>query len=118
MELAAEQIRRGHDVLVVAGTLAEGEESMEYRAEELELPLLRMPELQRELSLRQDGAAVRKLRNVVEKWRPDVLHTHTAKAGAAGRIAALTTRDRPRALVHTFHGHVLTGYFDERRSRA
>ena len=118
MELAAEQRRLGHDVLVVAGTLAEGEESMEYRAEELGLPLLRMPELQREVSVRRDGAAIRKLRRVLRERRPDVLHTHTAKAGATGRIAALSLRHGPRALVHTFHGHVLTGYFDERRSRA
>ncbi len=120
MELAAAQIRLGHDVLVVAGTLAAGEESMEYRAEELELPLLRMPELQRELSLRQDGAAVRKLRRLLAERRPDVLHTHTAKAGATGRTAALSLgrSRRPRALVHTFHGHVLRGYFGERKSRA
>ena len=117
MELAAEQRRLGHDVLVVAGTLAEGEESMEYRAEELGLPLLRMPELQRELSLRRDSTAVRKLRRVLAERRPDVLHTHTAKAGATGRSPRSSVRARPRALVHTFHGHVLTGYFGERRSR-
>jgi glycosyltransferase involved in cell wall biosynthesis len=49
-----------------------------------------------------------------------VLHTHTAKAGSAGRVAALSLprSRRPRALVHTFHGHVLRGYFSPRRSRA
>ena len=120
MELAAEQIRRGHDVLVVAGTLAEGEESMEWRAEELGLPLVRMPELQRELSLRHDSAAIRKVRRLLDERRPDVLHTHTAKAGSAGRVAALSLprSRRPRALVHTFHGHVLRGYFSPRRSKA
>ena len=45
--------------------------------------------------------------------RPDVLHTHTAKAGTTGRVAALLAgRGRPRAVVHTFHGHVLSGYFE------
>jgi glycosyltransferase involved in cell wall biosynthesis len=77
-----------------------------------------MPVLQRELSVRNDPAAIHRLRRVLVERRPDVLHTHTAKAGATGRIAALTLRRRPRALVHTFHGHVLRGYFDERRSRA
>ena len=44
--------------------------------------------------------------------QPDVLHTHTAKAGAAGRIAALLAGGaRPAAVVHTYHGHVLRGYF-------
>src|SRR3954469_6870331 len=120
MELAAEQIRRGNEVVVVAGTLAEGEESMEWRAGELGLPLVRMPELQRELSVRHDGAAIRKLRRRLDERRVDVLHTHTAKGGSTGRIAALSLprSRRPRALVHTFHGHVLRGYFSPRRSRA
>ena len=45
---------------------------------------------------------------MIRELKPDVLHTHTAKAGAVGRIAArLAGADRPRAVVHTFHGHVL-----------
>jgi len=47
-----------------------------------------------------------------------VLHTHTAKAGSTGRLAALASVPaRPRAVVHTFHGHVLSGYFGDRRER-
>ncbi len=117
--LAAEQRRRGHEVVVVAGRLAEGEESMEYVATELGVPVIRLPALQRELSLPRDVAAVRALRRIVSERRPDVLHTHTAKAGATGRIAAvLPGRAHPRATVHTFHGHVLRGYFDRHRERA
>ena len=89
LQLAREQQRRGHDVLVVAGTLAEGEESMEYVADELGVHVLKLPALQRQLSLRADSAAIRALRGIIRTRRPDVLHTHTAKAGATGRIAAL-----------------------------
>jgi glycosyltransferase involved in cell wall biosynthesis len=102
-------------VLVVAGTLAAGEESMEYVAEELGVEVLKLPVLQRELSVRADGGAIRALRDLIRQRRPDVLHTHTAKAGATGRIAALAVGSaRPRAIVHTYHGHVLSGYFSRR----
>ena len=118
LQLAHEQARRGHEVAVVAGTLAAGEESMEYVAEELRVELLRLPVLQRELSFRADPAAILALRRIIKRRRPDVLHTHTAKAGATGRLAALSCgRARPRAVVHTYHGHVLSGYFSRRWER-
>jgi glycosyltransferase involved in cell wall biosynthesis len=118
LQLAHEQQKRGHDVLVVAGTLAAGEESMEYVADELGVSVLGLPVLQRELSLRADTAAIRQLRRILRARRPDVLHTHTAKAGATGRLAALFAGGaRPRTVVHTYHGHVLSGYFGPRRDR-
>ncbi len=101
--------------IVVAGTLAAGEESMEYVADELGVEVLKLPVLQREISLRADPAAILALRRLIRERRPDVLHTHTAKAGATGRLAALAAgRRRPRAIVHTYHGHVLSGYFSRR----
>jgi glycosyltransferase involved in cell wall biosynthesis len=115
LQLAHEQSRRGHDVVVVAGTLAAGEKSMEYVADDLEVVLWKLPVLQRELSLRADAAAIAALRRIIRERRPDVLHTHTAKAGATGRLAALIGGDaRPAAIVHTYHGHVLSGYFSRR----
>ena len=118
LQLAHEQARCGHDVVVVAGTLAAGEESMEYVADELGVELLQLPVLQRELSPRADPAAILALRTIIRSRRPDVLHTHTAKAGATGRLAALTSGGaRPRAIVHTYHGHVLSGYFSRRWER-
>jgi glycosyltransferase involved in cell wall biosynthesis len=113
-QLAHEQALRGHDVLVVAGTIPDGEESMEYLVDELSLPFRSVPSLHRDLSLGRDLAAVRELRRTIRDLRPDVLHTHTAKAGATGRVAALTSRGaKPRAIVHTYPGHVLRGYFSE-----
>ena len=118
LELAAEQRRRGHEVVVVAGTLAAGEESMEYIGDNLGVPVVHLPALQRELSPHADAKAIGELRRTLRRRRPDVLHTHTAKAGATGRVAArLAGRARPAVTVHTFHGHVLRGYFSARRER-
>ena len=55
--------------------------------------------------LRAFAALVREIR----EFRPDIIHTHTAKAGVLGRLAAIVCRVPVR--VHTFHGHLLRGYF-------
>jgi glycosyltransferase involved in cell wall biosynthesis len=116
LELAAGQLRRGHDVLVVHGRLAEGEESMAYLAGERDVPTVYVDALRRELGA-HEGSAIVAVRRILRERRPDVLHTHAAKAGAVGRIAALTAR-QPKVRVHTFHGHVLRGYFGARQERA
>lgn len=91
---------------------------MEHVAGELGVPHIHLPMLQRELNPVRDAAATKALRRLLRTRRPDVLHTHTAKAGATGRVAALLQgRARP-AVLHTYHGHVLSGYFDSRRERA
>jgi glycosyltransferase involved in cell wall biosynthesis len=119
LELAAGQRRRGHDVLVVAGRIPAGEASMENVADVLDVPYLHLSTLQREVSAGSDLATVRALRTLIRQRRPDVLHTHTSKAGATGRTAAaIAGRARPAAVVHTYHGHVLSGYFDPSRERA
>jgi glycosyltransferase involved in cell wall biosynthesis len=119
LELAAGQLRRGHDVLVLHGRVPEGEESMVYAAEERGVPTRYVDALQRQLSPSHDTRAVLAVRSALRERRPDVLHTHAAKAGAIGRIAALAAGSaRPGVRVHTFHGHVLRGYFGARRERA
>lgn len=57
-----------------------------------------------------DLRALFAIRKLLVETNPSIVHTHMAKAGAIGRMAALSIRPRPR-LVHTFHGHVLSGYF-------
>ena len=117
LELAAGQNRRGHETAVAAGQLEKGEESMTYLADELGVEVIHVPELRRELSPR-DLMAARRLRALIRERRPEVLHTHAAKAGATGRLAALAAGSaRPQVRVHTFHGHVLRGYFGVRQER-
>jgi glycosyltransferase involved in cell wall biosynthesis len=73
--------------------------------------------LVRPLSPITDARAVGAVRSLLGEVRPRILHTHMAKAGTVGRVAASTLRQRPR-LVHTFHGHVLDGYFRPAVERA
>jgi glycosyltransferase involved in cell wall biosynthesis len=102
----------GYETTLVAGSVGESEGSMEYVADSLGIKPVYVPNLQREVSPGADLAAARGLLGLIHELKPDVLHTHTAKAGAVGRLAALMAgRDRPKVVVHTFHGHVLRGYF-------
>jgi glycosyltransferase involved in cell wall biosynthesis len=116
--LSAGLVERGYDTTLVAGTLARGEESMAHVAEERGVAVVVLPELSREIAPLHDLRAARRLAHLIREQRPHILHTHTAKAGAVGRLAALFARDaRPPIVVHTFHGHVLRGYFGPVRSR-
>jgi glycosyltransferase involved in cell wall biosynthesis len=116
--LAAGLRERGYDTTLVAGTLARGEDSMAFVAEELGVRVERVPELGREIAPLRDLRAAGELAALIRRERPQILHTHTAKAGAVGRVAALLAGDaRPPIVVHTFHGHVLRGYFDPVRTQ-
>jgi glycosyltransferase involved in cell wall biosynthesis len=108
---------RGYDTTLVAGSLARGEDSMAFVADELDVDVVRIDELGREISPLRDLIATLRLARLIRRERPDILHTHTAKAGTVGRVAALLSgRKGPPIVVHTFHGHVLRGYFGPLRS--
>ena len=110
---------RGYATTLAAGTISEGEASMAFVAEQRGVAIESIPGLQRELSPRADAAVMMRLREIIRRDRPHILHTHTAKAGTVGRIAArLAGEARPPLVVHTFHGHNLKGQFDPARTRA
>jgi glycosyltransferase involved in cell wall biosynthesis len=77
---------------------------------------IHIPELRRELRPRADRAVARQLGEIVRDYRPHIVHTHLAKAGAIGRFVA--HREDVPVVVHTFHGHVLQEYFSALKNRA
>jgi glycosyltransferase involved in cell wall biosynthesis len=102
---------RGYETTLVAGDIARGEESMAFVAEQAGIEIVDFPGLSRELSPLHDLLATIRLARLVRRVRPQILHPHKAKAGAVGRAAALLAGRRRPIVVHTFHGHVLRGYF-------
>ena len=117
--LAAGLVEQGYETTLVSGTLARGESSMAFVADGLGVRVLPLAELGREISPIRDIIAATKLARLIRQERPQILHTHTAKAGTIGRLAALLAGPaRPAVVVHTFHGHVLRGYFDPVRTAA
>jgi glycosyltransferase involved in cell wall biosynthesis len=104
---------RGYETTLLAGSLSRGEGSMSFVADELGVRWHPVAHLHRDISPLYDPLSVARLVKWIRGVRPHILHTHTAKAGAVGRIAAaLAGEARPPIVVHTFHGHVLRGYFD------
>jgi glycosyltransferase involved in cell wall biosynthesis len=100
-----------YETLLVAGRPGPGEGSFEALAHHYGARLTLLPSLSPAIDPRADLRSLRALRGIVRSFRPEIVHTHTAKAGALGRTAALTAgRGRP-LIVHTYHGHVLEGYF-------
>lgn len=104
-----------YEVLLVHGRLGPGEDSMAELVEREGGRAIYMPALAQAVSPGHDASAFGRLAQLIRRYRPDVVHTHTAKAGFVGRTAALTVRPRP-VIVHTFHGHVLAGYFGRAKS--
>jgi glycosyltransferase involved in cell wall biosynthesis len=81
------------------------------------LPRVKIEGFGRSVNLFSDLRALLAIRREIKDFDPDIIHTHTAKAGFLGRIASLMTRKR-HIRVHTFHGHLLQGYFRKCKTRS
>jgi glycosyltransferase involved in cell wall biosynthesis len=99
-----------YETLLVAGEVGRGEATMEDLAGQYGGQLTKVRHLGPELRPTSDLRALVTLVRIVRAFRPHIVHTHTAKAGFLGRLAACAARPRP-IIVHTYHGHVLEGYF-------
>lgn len=107
-ELVVQLLRGLPDQVLLTGQVQEGEaDHLELRAPGI--PSTRVPGLGRSLRPGDDLRALAFLVRELRRLQPDVVHTHTAKAGVVGRLAARAA-GVPR-VVHTFHGHLLHGYF-------
>jgi len=108
---------RGYETTLLRGRLSAREGSMDYLAEEAGVEPVMVPGLRRELGP-ADLRALWHVARWMRRLRPDVVHSHTAKAGALARLAVWLTPGLGRpVVVHTFHGHVLEGEFSPRTSR-
>ncbi len=104
------------DQVLVTGFCDESE--MDYLIQngiEIE-KLIRINGFGRRVSLTSDLKSLFEIRKIIKRFNPDIIHTHTAKAGLIGRLASLSTFNR-QIRVHTFHGHLLHGYFGKTKTR-
>jgi glycosyltransferase involved in cell wall biosynthesis len=116
----------GFETTLVTGTIAPGEGDMQWFAHANGVRPVVLPAMSRALRP-ADVRVAWQLYRLMREVRPDVVHTHKAKAGAVGRAAALLYRwgtprallgrPRPVRVVHTFHGHVFHGYYGRLATR-
>jgi glycosyltransferase involved in cell wall biosynthesis len=97
--------------LLVHGRTAAGEGSFEHLAESEGCRVALVPGLRPEIRPLDDLRALFGLVGAIHRFRPQILHTHTAKAGFLGRLAGVLAPGPRPIIVHTYHGHVLEGYF-------
>lgn len=101
--------------VLVTGRVAPGEADMQYFADNHGVTPVVLPRLGREISWWNDLVTLWQLFRIMRRERPDIVHTHTAKAGALGRLAGALAC--VPILVHTYHGHVFHGYFGPLKSK-
>ncbi|HMU12845.1 MAG: glycosyltransferase [Bacteroidetes bacterium] len=97
------------ETLLVGGGQEASEEGSHHILDSLGVQATILPEMQREVAPWRDRGAYRRIKRLIRDFKPDIVHTHAAKAGAVGRMAA--SELGVKAIVHTFHGHVFHSYF-------
>ena len=122
INLSGDLAPAGFDTSLIHGRPGEREGSMTDLLPIRAADVVYLDALQRSISPLSDLRALWKLFEAMRRWQPDIVHTHMAKAGTLGRLAAIAynwtaPKDRRARLVHTYHGHVFEGYFGKFRTR-
>jgi glycosyltransferase involved in cell wall biosynthesis len=113
---AAQYLQRNHEVLLITGGGDRDEFEAAYLTEYL--PRIRKERINGfsgNISLVRDVRALFKIKEVLRRFKPDIVHTHTAKAGLLGRLAARL--EKVPVIVHTYHGLIFHSYYGALKSR-
>lgn len=104
-----------YETFLIGGEGDEGEENAEYIFQERGINYSKISKMKRSINLKDDIAAYLEICNIIKKFKPDIVHTHAAKSGTLGRLAAI--RCKVPVVLHTFHGHVFHSYFSSVKTR-
>jgi glycosyltransferase involved in cell wall biosynthesis len=103
------------ETVLVVGEKEGHEKSAEQLAHELGIKFVTIKGMGRSLNPASDYFAYRELKQLIRNFKPDIVHTHAAKPGALGRLAAAS--EKVPVIVHTFHGHVFHSYFNSAKTK-
>lgn len=102
------------ETMLIGGVPDEGESDSLHILEEYGVEPIIIEELQRDPNFWSDRKAYKKIKKIIQEFKPDIVHTHAAKAGALGRRAA--HKCKVPVILHTFHGHVFHSYFGKTKT--
>jgi len=103
------------ETLLVVGEKEDHEQNAYFLAEQMGITPVLVPDMGRSIHPLKDYKAYKKLQKIIKDFKPDIVHTHSAKPGAVGRLAA-SSLNIP-AIVHTYHGHVFHSYFGKLKTK-
>lgn len=104
------------ETMLVIGGKDDHEQEADHLTRNLDLHPVVVEEMKRDIFPLQDGIAYQKIKKLIEEFKPDIVHTHAAKSGIIGRLAADACK--VPVIVHTFHGHVFHSYFSKWSTKA
>jgi len=108
--LLTKHLQPDYETLLIGGKEEANEKSSIHILDELGIQPNFIPNLQRNIGIKNDREAYREIKKIIKEFQPDIIHTHASKAGAIGRYAGIAYGKAK--LVHTFHGHVFHSYFN------
>lgn len=103
------------ETLLVVGEKESHEKDASFITDALGVKPLYLPEMGRSINPLRDYSAFRRMKDIIKEFKPDIVHTHAAKPGAIGRMAAHQLK--VPVIVHTYHGHVFHSYFNSTKTR-
>lgn len=100
---------------LIIGAKDEHEQEATFLKEDYNLNPLEIPSMKRAINFKEDRKAYQEIKKIIQEFKPHIVHTHAAKPGAIGRLAASSCN--VPVILHTFHGHVFHSYFGKAKTQ-
>jgi len=103
------------ETLLIVGEKESHEKDAKFLADEMGIRTISIPDMGRSIHPFKDYQAYKQVQKIIKDFKPDIVHTHAAKPGAVGRLAASSLK--VPVIVHTYHGHVFHSYFNPAKTK-
>src|SRR6266496_175777 len=103
------------ETLLIVGEKEGHEKDAKFLAEEMGIKTILIPDMGRSIHPFKDYNAYKQVQKIIKDFKPDIVHTHAAKPGTVGRLAASALK--VPVIIHTYHGHVFHSYFNKLKTR-